>query len=261
MRKGFRVALSLLLSSMLVDCASRDELAKRIAGRWGPDPIIDAGEVASVVSRQVSVLLAIAKDARIGRVVSTDPPLVELTPADWYLVAQWGFNLGREDCAVYLNNIFKIQREKLRNHDLINAFQLATIGIVTATAPHSPKTLSILGQAFGLTTALNDTILQSYLFTEAPGLISIKIKQLQDEYQKSVKPADIKNAATAYSALQNYYNICLPQSIEGVVLERVAKSEPVSGDKPKATVVTTKVTTTPEGNTPAPVQKTPLLGN
>ena len=44
-------------------------------------------------------------------------------------------------------------------------------------------------------------------------------------------PSLISNAAEAYNAIQNYYHICLPHAIEGVVLQKVADSVAVS---PKA---------------------------
>ena len=184
----------------------------------------------------------------------------------WYYVAQWGFNIGREDCAAYLNNLFKIEREKLRNHGIIGAVQAASIGIVTAAEPGAATTMSVLGQAFGLASALNDAILESYLFTEAPGLISIKVKQMQDDYQNSLSKDAIVSAPQAYSALQNYYNICLPQSIEGVILQKVATSQTTSGDsgngKPKAKAKTTAVgTSSSRKGTSMTIQKTPGLQN
>jgi hypothetical protein len=245
------IAALIALTILLVGCASKEEIEKRIAGRWGPDPIINADDANSVVRRQVTVLFYIAQDSGIHGLTTTDDPR-------WFEIAQWGFNVGREDCASYLNNLFRIQRERLRNHDILNAFQVASIGIVTAAAPSSATTLSVLGQAFGLASSLNDAVLQSYLFTEAPGLISIKVKKLQDDYQNSLARGSITSAAQAYSALQNYYNICLPQSIEGIILEKVAASDTTSGDKPKAGDKPTAAPINPKG-TSTVIQKTPKL--
>jgi hypothetical protein len=255
MRGKFRAFYSVIaMSVLLVACASQEEIAKRIAGRWGPDPIINADDADTVIKRQMTVLAYVTDASGIGSGAVMNP----LSDPRWFEVARWGFNIGREDCASYLNNLFKIQREKLRNHDVLNAFQVASIGIVTAASPHAATTLSVLGQAFGLASSLNDAILQSYLFTEAPGLISIKVKQLQDDYQNSLKPQSITTSSQAYSALQNYYNICLPQSIEGVVLQKVAGADTSSdgGAKPKASAKPAA----PAG-TSGTVQKTPLLVN
>lgn len=253
MRRIIRVAvLAVLSGALLSGCASRDELAKRIAGRWGPDPIIEPTDAQTVMQRQMTVLSYIANDSGI----TVAGPYGDPT---WQEIAEWGFNIGREDCSAYLNNLFKIQRERLRNHDILNAFQVASIGIVTAAAPSAATTISVLGQAFGLASSLNDAILQSYLFTEAPGLISIKVKQMQDDYQKSLAPRSITSAAQAYSALQNYYNICLPQSIEGVILAKVATSDTTSGDKKPAAAPAAPAK--PAAGTSTTIQKTPGLTN
>jgi len=250
MRGLLRTSCSVIaVSVLLAGCASKEEIAKRISGRWGPDPIINADDADTVITRQLTVLSYVANKSGI----------VGLTPtgdARWFDVAEWGFNIGREDCSSYLTNLFKIQREKLRNHDVLNAFQVASIGIVTAASPHAATTLSVLGQAFGLASSLNDAVLQSYLFTEAPGLISIKVKQLQDAYQTSLARGSITSGAQAYSALQNYYNICLPQSIEGVILEKVAKSDTTSGGGAKPKAPAKPAAKTGDSNT---VQKTPGL--
>ena len=102
----------------------------------------------------------------------------------------------------------------------------------------------MLAAAFGLTIGINDTILQSYLFTEAPGLVSLKVRDLQDAYQELIitNKQKISSAAGAYNTLQNYYNLCLPQTIEGTMLQTVVKAsvatsnpgDDASGAKPKA---------------------------
>jgi hypothetical protein len=144
----------------------------------------------------------------------------------------------------------------------------ATSAIVSATAHNPAKALSVLAASFGLATALNDAIFSSYLFTEAPGLISVKVKDLQDTYQQQVEKnqhpvttlvsttkqtkTDTTGAANksasqtadtsstlvkpittpeeAYNAIQNYYHICLPQSIEGILLQAVADSSAKSNN-------------------------------
>jgi hypothetical protein len=190
-------------------------------------------------------------------------------PSDfWFEVAEWGFHVGRQDCDVYLNYMFRMNREKQRDDGIIAGVSAASSAIVAATTHNPVKALSVLAASFGLATALNDAIFESYLFSEAPGLISIKVKGLQDAYQQQVEknqnpkqsgtvttsstttttqttvtqagtnstakttPPDTSTAVVipilspeqAYNAIQNYYNICLPQSIEGVLLQAVADS-------------------------------------
>jgi hypothetical protein len=225
-----------------------------------------ASDVETAIGDEVGVLNYIVQHAPI------DPK----GPDPWFEVARWGFNVGRRDCQIYMDYMFRLNREKARDDGIIAGLSAASAAIVGVTAKSPSKALSVLAASFGLATALNDSIFQSYLFSEAPGLISIKVAQLQDAYQQQVektqaqlttpkvvtttttsaksasKPAPvgssgvatkdnttggktddttttvvepIKTAAQAYGAIQTYYNICLPQSIEGVLLQAVADTK------------------------------------
>jgi len=202
-------------------CATTDEFAARFAGRWGPPAAIPESDFNSAIQGQVAVLAYIAQNAGLG--TGLDP----VKDDRWYSVAEWGFNVGRQDCEVYLDNLYRLHRERLRNDGVIAAFGTAASAIVTSTTTKQ-RPLSIIAAVFGLTTALNDAILDSYLFNEAPGLIAIKIKDLQDAYKDLVKTnqKSVNSSAAAYEVLQNYYTICLPPSIEGVLLETVASGKP-----------------------------------
>lgn len=273
-----RICLICVLLMTLVGCNTTDYLVERYEWRWGPDPAIPRSDVQTVIGGQIQVLDYITSQA-FG-VDYQDAPKV--SPDLWFRAAEWGFNVGRQDCEIYLDYMFRMNREKQRDDGVIAGVSAATSAIVTATA-HSPSaTLSVLAAAFGLATALNDAIFSSYLFTEAPGLISVKVKDLQDTYQQQVeknqiqspkvvttstqtqttttspsptKPpstasdssaavvAPITTADEAYSAIQNYYHICLPHSIEGVLLQAVADSSakpssPSTNSTPKLTTST-----------------------
>jgi len=174
----------------------------------------------------VAVLRYIAEDA-----ILPFPPTQE---SEWYRIAEWGFNIGRQDCEVYLDNLFRMNREKQRNDSIFTALNTAAAAIITGTT-HAQKPLSLVAAAFGLTTAINDALFQSYLFTEAPGLIAIKVKELQDAYRDSVEKNEypdgkskqerrslIRSPEAAFNAIQNYYRLCLPQTIEGTLLQAVS---------------------------------------
>jgi hypothetical protein len=158
------------------------------------------------------------------------------TPGNLFVITKWGFNVGRQDCEIYLDNLFRMNREKQRNDSLLTAVSAAAAAIVTGTTT-AQKPLSILAAAFGLGVALNDAILQSFLFTEAPGLVAKKVKDLQDAYRDSVEklPSQIADEADAYNAIQNYYHICLPHAIEGALLQTVADSDPATPPAPGST--------------------------
>jgi len=192
-----------------------------------------------MLKNQISVLAYISKDANIpvNLYMTTDPA--------WYNIAEWGFNIGRADCTIYLDYLFVLAREKTRTNGLLLDISAAATAIVTATSPHSVA-LSIIAPAFGLAGNVTNRVFDSYLFSDtSPGLIQSKVKDLQDSFQETIRKNQnqINTSAAAYAAIQNYYNICLPQSIEGVLLEKIASSTATATDpgiSPKPTVVTTK---------------------
>lgn len=242
-------------SSLLLGCAQNDDFQRRFTGRWGPKPNIVAADAQATLNNQLAVLSYIATNANI----------TIAAPTDWYYVAEWGFNIGRADCTIYLDNLFVIARERAKWNGLFLDLSGAATAIVTATAPHSVA-LSLIAPAFGLAGNVSNRIFDSYLFSDtAPGIIQSKVKDLQDKFQETIKTnrAQIDTSAAAYAAIQNYYNICLPQAIEGVLLEHIATGTATASDPgtppPKKTsaktgagVVTTVVTTTPTPRTVTP---------
>ena len=133
-----------------------------------------------------------------------------------------------------------MNREKQRNDSMLVAIGTAAAAFLTSTTS-SQKALSIVAAAFGMSTALNDALFQSFLFTEAPGLVANKVKELQDTYQETMEKNQndsklgnkINTAHAAYNAIQNYYHICLPQSIEGTLLQAVANTAAKTSDPGK----------------------------
>jgi hypothetical protein len=230
------------LANVLLGC-SNDDFQRRISGRWGPRPVIQADDTNTMLTNQILVLGYINKNANIGVNIyaATDPR--------WYNIAEWGFNVGRADCTIYLDNLFIMAREKARTNGLLLDISSFATAVVTATAPHSVA-LSIIAPAFGLAGNVSNRVFDSYLFSDtSPGLIQSKVKDLQDKFQDTIKnnQDQINTSAAAYAAIQGYYNICLPQSIEGVLLEKIANSTATATDPgvtPKPTVVTTTTGTT-----------------
>jgi hypothetical protein len=212
----------LLMGGVMAGCV--DDLGARISGRWGPNPAIRPAAVDTVVQNQYLVLSYLARATGRG-LITEDGAL--LAGGDWYEAAQWGFNIGRQDCEIYLDNLFRMNREKGRNDNILTAVSTAAALIVTATTT-SQKPLSILAAAFGLSIAVNDAIFQSYLFNQAPGLVSKKVSDLQEEFRNKITRAEVYSPSSAYNAIQTYYHICLPHAIEGVLLQKIADSGPVT---------------------------------
>jgi hypothetical protein len=230
------------LVSMLLGC-SNDDIQRRINGRWGPKPVIQADDANTMLKNQILVLGYISRDANIP------VNLAAITDPVWYNIAEWGFNIGRADCTIYLDYLFVLAREKTRTNGLLLDVSAAATAIVTATSPHSVA-LSIIAPAFGLAGNVSNRVFDSYLFSDtSPGLIQSKVKDLQDSFQDTIRKNkdQVNTSAAAYAAIQNYYNICLPQSIEGVLLEKIASSTATATDPgvtPKPAVGTTKSGTT-----------------
>jgi hypothetical protein len=252
-----RIIATCVVTLTLGACNS-NYLVERYQWRWGPDPAIPRSDVQTVISGQIQVLDYITSEAFGVRYQAAPPVSADF----WFKVTEWGFNVGRQDCEVYLNYMFRMNREKQRDDGIIAGVSAASSAIVAATTHNPAKALSVMAAAFGLATALNDAIFQSYLFSEAPGLISVKVKDLQDTYQQQVEknqvqtpkivttntqtktttsspttklPSQATDTSTAvvkpittpegaYNAIQNYYHVCLPQAIEGVLLQAVADS-------------------------------------
>jgi hypothetical protein len=154
-------------------------------------------------------------------------------PAHFHEVALWGFNVGRQDCEIYMNVLFKLNREKLRNGSVITAFRNATTAVVGVAGSSPSTTLSILSASFRLLSALNDAYFTTYLFSEVPGLVAKKVAEQQETYLASLKPGDIQTPADAYHAIRGYYAICLPETIEGTLLQQVAGGTTKSDPPPK----------------------------
>lgn len=275
---AYRSLVACLMVSTLSACTSSDELLQRFAYRWGPNPALPASNVSTAIADEVGVLNYITTAAFDTPYPNIPSRYNGSSDVYWYYVAEWGFNVGRRDCEIYMDYMFRLNREKQRSDSIITGLATFASGLVTATS-NSAKTLSILAASFGLATAVNDAIFTSYLFSEAPGLISIKVKALQDNYQQQIEknqqpqmastssrqvssvvattkitgttntpvaaaqaPPPKSNATDttttvvlpitsphqAYSAIQNYYHLCLPQAIEGVLLQAVADSTATS---------------------------------
>jgi hypothetical protein len=170
------VTCALMLS---LGACNTDYLVERYEWRWGPDPAIPRSDVQTVIGGQVQVLDYITWQA-FGLHYT---PALAVAPPDnnfWFKVAEWGFNVGRQDCEIYLDYMFRMDREKQRDDGIIAGVSAATSAIVSATTHNPAKALSVLAASFGLATALNDAIFSSYLFSQAPGLIAVKVKDLQD---------------------------------------------------------------------------------
>jgi hypothetical protein len=226
--------------------------------RWGPSPAVQPAAFVSVAQNQALVLNYLGKSSGLlsedGRPLRADA---------WTEIAQLGFNVGRQDCEIYMDTLFRLNREKGRNDSILAAAATAAAAIVTGTTT-AQKPLSILAAVFGLSIAVNDAIYESYLFTQAPGLISKKVSDLQEVFRNSVVTGQVQinSPSAAYYAIQSYYRICLPHSIEGLLLQAIADSTPVPPPAPPPPVVVLPraVVAPVRAVVGSPAMRTPELG-
>jgi hypothetical protein len=257
MSVGFRNVVGMVLIGGIAAGCSNSDLKARFNGRWGPDPAIQAGNFGTEAQNQLLVLNYLAKSA--GYTPDQDG-IFHLGPKDYNEIALWGFNIGREDCEIYMDNLFRLSREKGRNDSILAAASTAAAAIVTGTTT-AQKPLSILAAVFGLSIALNDAIFQTYLFSEAPGLVAKKVGDLQDTFRNTIVTGQVtvNSGSSAYYAIQSYYRICLPHSIEGVLLQTIADSKPSTptdpGSTPPAPAAPKAVVKSPAGTMRAPELK------
>src|SRR5689334_7536490 len=99
--------------------------------RWGPNPAIQSAAFVSTAQNQVIVLNYLGRAT--GYFAEDGTPLRTITPAAWAEIAQMGFNIGRQDCEIYMDTLFRLNREKGRNDNILAAAATAAAAIVTGT--------------------------------------------------------------------------------------------------------------------------------
>jgi hypothetical protein len=74
-------------------------------------------------------------------------------------------------------------------------------------------------------------------------LVAKKVSDLQEAFRNSVVTGQVTigSPSSAYYAIQSYYHICLPHSIEGVMLQSIADSKPVTPASETNVVAVTSV--------------------
>lgn len=182
------------------------------------------------MQRQNDVVLAIARGAGYPRQA---PPLSRY---DWYQVTLTGFNFVDDACMTYIDDLWILERRKVRNGALIAATQAATAGILAASAHPSTATLVILAQAFGLASAFNTAISDSYLYTQNAATIKKLVRKTtetyRDDFTKNLPAREttypIGSPGAAYHHMREYLSLCLPPTIQAQIEELVTNAKPTA---------------------------------
>lgn len=229
--------LGVVLGSFLTGCS---DLKNRWTDRYGPEAVPNVAKIDEASGREADVVAALAKNTGF----STE---TALRRDDWFLITWSGFNTVDDACYQYIDDLWKLDRDKSRNANLLSATGAAIAGII-AVQPHpSAATLGILAQSFGLASALNNTIAESYLYSQSAAsihkLVSKTMKAYRDEFNKNrtVTSYPMEGSAFVYSNLREYVSLCLPPVIQAQIDNVLANATTVV---PNSTTPTTTTTTT-----------------
>jgi hypothetical protein len=193
--------------------------------RYGPDPIMDGVAVKHASENQLLILRALADDAQITFSSNTD----------WYQVAQAGFNYVDDECRLYFNGLFFLNRDREQIKAGLTAAGATTAAILGVTGA-STASMAIVAQAFGLGASVTDVVAGTYLYQLPPASTLAFVKQLQLAYREgaAARNSSIRTSSwAAYYTIQEYLSLCLPPTIEARIAEHVATAravpDPTSG--------------------------------
>ncbi|BAL76830.1 hypothetical protein [Bradyrhizobium cosmicum] len=219
-----RRTLSLLACTaatlLLADCKELDR-------NRGLNPVIQAGDVEIASQNQVRILNALAIDYNVSNSRSSY----------WYDVSVAGFNYVDDECRVYFNDLFFLNREKDEIKTGLAAAGATAAAIMGVTGA-STKSIAIVAQAFGLGAISTDLVAGTFLYQVPPATALGFVKELQLAYRNGIadRKAMINSPSTSYHAIQDYLSLCLPPTIEAKIAEHVASAratpDPVTGAGP-----------------------------
>jgi hypothetical protein len=202
----------------------------QFAGRYGPSPVPTGPSVALAAQRQSEIVLALAQGAGYSQGL---PPIGDRQ--DWYTVIMTGFNVVDDACMTYIDDLWILERKKARTGTLITATGAAAAGIVAANSNPSAITLAILAQAFGLASAFNAAISDSYLYTQNAATIKKLVRKTTEAYRtdlaKKLPPPEteitypIGSPGAAYHHMREYLALCLPPTIQAQIEDLVANAK------------------------------------
>jgi hypothetical protein len=201
-------ALSVCLALILAGCSSYAWEKRR-----GIDPVLDPSAVVAASNSHVLIMTAFARDAN----------LFPSTPGNWYPIAEAGFNYIDDECRLYFNHLFFLNREREQLKTGIIATSAATAAILSVTGA-TITSMAVVAQAFGLGATATDLIAGTYLYRLPPATTQGFVREMQLAFREgaALRAAEIDTPTAAYHAIQNYLALCLPPTIEARITERIA---------------------------------------
>jgi hypothetical protein len=158
--------------------------------------------------------------------LQVDPGVLGYTSADWYEVALAGFNYVDDQCAVYFDSLFAFNRRTAAIKSGLTAFDKTSAAIMEITGT-ATVTMSVIAQAFGLAGSMTDVVAGTFLYDLPPANTMRFVQKTMGAYKGAVSNArpSINSPASAYGAVRGYLNLCLPVTIEGLLIDRISDTK------------------------------------
>lgn len=179
-------------------------------------PTLNGDAVVATVSEHTKLIAALQADAdQIG-----------YTGSDWYEVSLAGFNYVDDQCTVYFDSLFAFNRNVSAVKSGLSAFNQTAAAIMQITGT-AEVTMAVIAQAFGLAGSMTDVVAGTFLYELPPANTRRFVEKTMAAYKNAVAEhrSTINSKASAYSAVRGYLNLCLPVTIEGLLIDRIADTK------------------------------------
>ncbi|MEM8588013.1 MAG: hypothetical protein AAGG65_08125 [Pseudomonadota bacterium] len=141
----------------------------------------------------------------------------------WHLITIAGINSVDESCERYLDALVQLRRDLTtigRNVGLVGTTTQALMTAFTTAA----ETISATGAIFGLATQGIANVSDNFLFSVEPSSLRRIITSAQQAHLQYVidNPEIYTNRPSAILGVQQYFELCLPSTIEMLINDRVS---------------------------------------
>jgi hypothetical protein len=135
-----------------------------------------------------------------------------ITPQSWMLIVQTGMNDIDQRCDAYLSWLDARKRFSTAYLQQLSDTRTAVEAILAVTGV-GPKSIAIVGTAFGLATATFTNLNSRLLLEVEQSTVQSVVLSRQTEFREKL-PRVIDNKAAAVYALRSYLRLCMPMTIE-----------------------------------------------
>lgn len=178
--------------------------------RNGPDPEMPyATRVKPHLNNQIEIMDAFRHNVVASGIRNDDPDI-------WYYTAIEGFNFVDSECDQYMSELYALDHARDRFKSAVDSTGLL-VNAIMATDPSTKVAMSIVTQAFGLTSKYVDTFANSYLYSGHSSTVHHVVEELQAAYRAKISPSAVTSAPEAYHSIRGYLELCLPPTIEAKI--------------------------------------------